>query len=275
MKKFIQTLLWKKNIFSDFMIAYVFKSKIKASTPFGFNLVSRNYTANRKMLGGSFESEEMDIIRDNLLEADVFVDVGANIGYYTCLALSMGRRAIAVEPQQQNLECLYENLSSNGWPDAEVFPMGLSQEPGLLTLYGASGLCASLVMGWAGYSERFRQVIPVNTLDNVLGSRFDGKKLFIKIDVEGAEYQVLKGAVKTLAMSPRPVWLIEISPGLFHPGGSNQHYEATFDLFLQHGYEVRIANKESRIVTRTEIGDWFSGRDTDTIEFNFLFTPGR
>ena len=274
-RKILSPLLWRINIFSDFMIAYVFRAKIKATTPFGFDLVSRKYSANRQMLTGTFESEEIDIIKDNLISSDVFVDVGANIGYYTCLALSLGKHAVAVEPQLQNLECLYENLSINGWPEAEVFPLGLSHEPGLLVLYGASGLCASLVKGWAGYPERFKQIIPVNTMDNILGERFNGKKIFIKIDVEGAEYQVLRGAEKTLAMSPRPTWLIEISPGLFHPGGSNPHYADTFRVFWEHGYEVHLANKDKRLITSADIENLLEVKGALMNKFNFLFVPKR
>ncbi len=266
-------LLWQKHILSDFMNTYDFKSKITALTPFGFKLVTRTYSDNRLMLKGTYESDKLDIIKNHMATADVFVDVGANVGYYTCLALSLGKYVVAVEPQRQNLECLYANLSNNGWTDAEVFPLGVSSKPGVLTLYGASGLCTSLVKGWAGYSGRFKQIIPVNTMDNILGQRFEGKKLFIKIDVEGAEFDVLSGAEKTITMFPHPTWLIEVSPSLFHPGGSNPHYAATFDFFWQHDYEVHLANKENRLFTSADIKKWQEANILSTAEYNYLFIP--
>lgn len=274
-KKLYPRLSWQKQILSDYLHTVVFKSKIKASTPHGFNLVTRKYISNRMMLEGTFESSEMEIIKSSLLNAEVFVDVGANIGYYSCLALSFRKHVIAIEPQQQNLECLYENLINNWWPKAEIFPLGLSDKPGLLTLYGASGLCASLVKGWAGYSPRFRQIIPVNTMDNILGERFIGRKLFIKIDVEGAEYGVLRGALKTLVMQPQPTWLIEISPRLFHPGGTNSNFEATFELFWDNGYEVHIANSERRLVRPSDIKEWISDTGLTASEYNYLMVPRR
>lgn len=266
-------IMWKKYILSDLIYMYVFKSKIKATTPFGFTLISRNYIANRMMLHGTFESDEVDIIRNHQHTSDVFIDVGANIGYYTCLARSLGKYVVAVEPQPQNLECLYDNLSSNSWSDTEVFPLGLSNNPGLLTLYGASGPSASLVKGWAGYSEFFKRVIPVNTMDNILGDRFVGKKLFIKIDVEGAEYDVLMGAGKTLKMSPRPTWFIEVCLSEFHPGKLNPNYAATFDLFWQNGYEVHLANKENQPVTPAVIKKWLADKRSTMNGFNYLFIP--
>lgn len=272
-KKAWNFLQWEKHIFSDFCNTYILKSKHEVSTPLGFTLVSRNYIANRMMLQGTFETVEVDIIKSHLQGADVFVDVGANIGYYACLARSLGKYVVAVEPQPQNLECLYASLNRNGWSDTEIFPLGLSHSPGLLTLYGASGPSASLVKGWAGYPERFKKIIPVNTMDNMLCNRFDGKKLFIKIDVEGAEYDVLKGAIKTLTMSPRPTWFIEICLSEFHPGGMNPNYEATFDLFWQHGYEVRMANKGFTLITPKDIKSWVANKRSINNTFNYLFIP--
>jgi len=151
--------------------------------------------------------------------------------------------------------------------------LGLSNKPGLLMLYGASGPSASLVSGWAGYSKRFKRVIPVNTLDTLLGDRFSGKKLFIKIDVEGAEYNVLLGALKTLCVSPRPTWFIEICLNEFQPSGINPNYEATFNLFWQHGYTVRMANKANTLVDPIDIKYWVINMRPENNNFNYLFIP--
>ncbi|HNW44190.1 MAG TPA: FkbM family methyltransferase [Elusimicrobiales bacterium] len=266
-------LSWEKHIFSDWCNTYIFTSKVEWSTPSGFKMVSRNYIANRLMLEGTFESEELETIKGQLGSAEVFVDVGANIGYYACLARFLGKSVVAFEPQAQNLECLYANLMNNNWADTEVYPLGLSSAPGFLSLYGASGPSASLVKGWAGYSERIKKVIPVNTLDNVIGGRFAGKKLFIKIDVEGAEYGVLKGAAKVLVHSPRPAWLIEICLNEFHPGALNPDFEAIFNLFWQQGYEARLANKAGTPVKPADVKKWVADKKTATGEFNYIFLP--
>lgn len=273
LEEIYNSVMWKKHIFSDFCNTYIFKSKHEVLTSHGFTLVSRNYIANRMMLQGTFETDEAVTIKSHIKEADVFVDVGANIGCYTCLARSLSKYVVAFEPQAQNLECLYASLNKNGWSDTEIFPLGLSHSPGLLTLYGASGPSASLVKGWADYPERFKKIIPVNTMDNLLCERFEGKKLFIKIDVEGAEYDVLKGAIKTLTMSPRPTWFIEICLNEFHPGKPNPNYADTFNLFWKHGYEVRLANKENQLITDADIRKWIADKKTNTGEFNYLFIP--
>jgi FkbM family methyltransferase len=88
-----------------------------------------------------------------------------------------------------------------------VLPIALSQNPGVLTLYGASGPSASLVKNWAGYSARFKQLVPTSTLDNMLSARAQDEQFLIKIDVEGAEAQVLKGAIAIMRRRTKPAWL--------------------------------------------------------------------
>jgi FkbM family methyltransferase len=244
-------------------------------TPMGFNLVSRNYGANRAMQSGTFEVEETEILKDQLDRADVFVDIGANIGLYTFIARSKGKYAVAIEPQPHNLECLYAGLSLNGWADTEVYPVGLGDTYGLVTLYGASGPSASLLSGWATYSSRFKQTISLTTLDTLLGNRFNGKKLLIKIDVEGAEYGVLKGAENTLTMWPRPSWMVEICLDEFHPSGINPYYSDTFEMFWKLGYEARTADLEHRVVTQKDVRDWIAAKRSslDRRPFNYIFTP--
>ena len=244
-----------------------------AQLPFGFKLVSGNYAANRAMLAGEFETEETNVIRQHLSGAEIFVDVGANIGLYACLARSAGKYVIAIEPQTRNLEYLYASLSLNGWADIEVYPLALGDGHGLVSLYGASGPSASLLAGWAKYSKRHRQLVPLTTLDTLIGNRFAGKKLLIKVDVEGAEYAVLRGAQTTLAMSPRPTWMVEICLNEFHPSGLNPNYAATFETFWKHGYEVRTADKRDRVITSADISSWVAAGQSSLGVFNYIFTP--
>jgi FkbM family methyltransferase len=225
------------------------------------------------MQEGTFETEETEVIKQHLNQTEVFVDVGANIGLYTCMARSAGKHVIAVEPQARNLECLYASLSVNGWTDTEVYPLGLGDTSGLAILYGASGPSASLLAGWARYSKRYQQTIPLTTLDTLVGNRFNGKKLLIKIDVEGAEYGVLKGAQNTLATSPRPIWMVEICLNEFHPAGPNPNYSATFEMFWTYGYEARTADRQNRLVTPTDIRSWVIAKRSNLKVFNYIFIP--
>ncbi len=217
-------------------------------TPFGFRLIG-----DASMQSGHFEEEETSVVLRHLPMADLFVDIGANVGFYTCLARSRGCPAVAFEPEMQNLRTLFRNLEINGFQDTEVWPIAVADAPGLLKIYGRH-TGASLINGWAGVSsDHWAQTISVNTLDNVLGCRFDGKQLLIKIDVEGAEFNVLGGAHRILqGTRKKPVWLVEISRSLNHPK-PNANFAATFELFWKNGYEARTGNSEYCEVTPADL----------------------
>lgn len=234
-------------------------------TPFGFKL-----TGNRSMADGDFEREEIDVFLKYLAKASACIDIGANIGLYTCLAAAKGKKVVAVEPLNLNLEILYRNLIGNSFFDVEVFPLGLSRSPGLRRLYG-NNTGASFVPGWAGASDKRYEVVSVNTLDLIVNSRFEGQPLLIKMDVEGFEYDVLGGAGHTLAMSPKPVWLVEINFGGNFPGGRNENFYKIFELFWRRGYESKIADHEERPVTSADVVRWIEQGNTESNSYNYLF----
>jgi len=241
-------------------------------TPYGFKLAGTNSIHHLAMQRGEFELAETELFRDFFGDSDVFVDVGANIGFYTCLARMAGKKVVAVEPLPKNLKHLQANLLANDWSDVEVFPVGLSDHPGLATLYGGSSTGASLIASWAGASKMFRQVIAISTLDILLGNRFASKKIFIKIDVEGVEYPVILGAAGVMRMDPKPIWVIEICLNEFHPDGINKDFRKIFEVFWQHGYEARTADHQDKLILPADVKKWVEcGRcDSGTINYKFI-----
>lgn len=225
------------------------------------------------MQRGKFEPEETALFMTEFQRADVFVDVGANIGFYSCLARSLEKHVVAVEPLPKNLSYLVTNLLANSWVDIEVFPLGLSEQPGLATLYGASSTGASLIGSWAGASRLFQRTIPLSSLDILLGDRFNGKKVFIKIDVEGAEYSVLLGAISTMKLDPKPTWVIEICLNEYHPYGIHPNFQDTFNLFWQHGYEVRTADSSNKLILPEDIKRWVQSGQCDSGTINYKLVP--
>lgn len=235
------------------------------NTVFGFSLI-----AIPAMQDGNFEPQETSLLRHLFQQADVFVDIGANIGYFSCLARHAGTKTIAIEPLPENLNVLYANLMINGWTDVEVLPLGLSDKPGVGTFYGG-GTGASLLAGWAGASEVWKRAVALTTLDNVLGGRFSGKKLIIKIDVEGAEYGLLRGAMATIGMQPKPTWLIEICL-TENQSGINPDFRAIFELFWGNGYDATNPCAPARIITQEDVDRWIKNKRRDFGYVNYLFT---
>jgi len=269
--KTIRKVVHLKYEIKDIWNSYFSRSLTMRMTPYGFKLTGSKSIHHKGMQEGIFEPEETAIFKEIFQQVDVFVDVGANIGFYSCLAKHEGKHVVAVEPLSKNLEFLYLNLTENNWSDVEVYPLGLSDSPGLATLHGASSTGASLIENWAGSSKLFRRTIALSTLDILLGNRFKEEKKLIKIDVEGFEYQVLSGALKMISMDIKPIWVIEVCLNEYHPDGLSPHFEDIFNLFWEHGYEVRTADKNNILIERNDVKRWISSGSCDSGTINYIF----
>lgn len=132
----------------------------------------------------------------SLRKGDVFIDVGASIGYYTVLgAKIVGHtgRVLSIEPVPETVKILKRNLALNRIDNVEVFPFAVSNKKGPVVLHvprDCYGQASQL--GNSGDLVRAEAVC----LDDV--SRSITQIRTIKIDVEGAEYEVLLGAKETL-----------------------------------------------------------------------------
>ena len=232
---------------------------------YGFGLAG-----NEEMASGAFEPEEAEFVRQTLAGCDVFLDVGANIGFYTCLARSLDKHVVAFEPLTHNLDFLFNNILFNGWRDIEVFPVGLSSLPGLATLYGGS-TGASVIPSWAGASTHWNRTIPLSTLDILIGERFAGRQILIKIDVEGHELSVLEGARSLLTQTPRPIWLIEVCFQENHPSGLNPSFQSVFEVFWSRGYAATTVEGQS--IQPQDVKRWISTGNRDFGGVNYVFRP--
>lgn len=236
-------------------------------TPWGFTLAG-----HEAMAAGTFEPQETRLVRKLLQDADVLVNAGANVGYYCCHALSLGKPVIAMEPIARNLHYLLKNIRDNGWAaQAQVFPVALGRDTNVLEMWGG-GTGASLVKGWASIPESYVTQVPVLSLDRVLGNELHGKRALILVDIEGAELPLLQGAAQTLANKPRPVWVVEITATEHQPAGTviNPNFAQTFEMFFSLGYRAYTADEQGLEVTRETVADVINGQ-SPLETHNFLF----
>jgi FkbM family methyltransferase len=203
---------------------------------------------------------------------DVVLDIGANVGFYSCLAASRGKHTISFEPSPRNLKFLYRNLWENKYSDVEVFPLGLAGRCGLGRIYGYGGI-SSFVPGWAQARKAQSTLVPLTTLDTVAAGRFQGKKLLIKMDVEGFELDVLAGAAATLDLNPKPTWLIEILlSGEVIPGGVSREFAEVFEVFWKYGYRCRKLDSVRTPVAKADVSRWVANGFVDSNTHDFLFS---
>lgn len=143
---------------------------------------------------GLHEAAEMAFALHLLRPGDLFVDAGANIGSYTVLAAgAAGARVLAVEPVPQTFARLQANIRHNALDGrVRACAIGLWDAPGRLRFSTDRGTENRVVEAGDGTPVD----VPVARLDDLLGNE---APLLIKIDVEGHELAVLRGAPRCLA----------------------------------------------------------------------------
>ncbi len=131
----------------------------------------------------------------NLKRGDFVVDAGAYTGDYTIFAAKkVGKKGkiIAFEPDEKNRKVLKRNLKKENIKNVIIIPFGLWGENTYYNLSGFNGLHSSISENKKG------KQIKVVKLDYII-RRLNLKKLdFIKMDIEGAEIEAIKGSIKTL-----------------------------------------------------------------------------
>jgi FkbM family methyltransferase len=219
----------------------------------------------------AFEPEETALVRSLLPGVELFVDIGANVGLYSCLARSHGVDVIAVEPLPANVELLLDNLAANGWTDCLVLPLALGARNAVAAMFGA-GTGASLTAGWAGVRTNRPAWVPVAVADEELLPRIRGRRALIKIDVEGAERELLAGAAELLRVRPAPTWLVEVGLTEHHPSGRHPAFAEVLQAFWDAGYRIESI-PERRVVGPADVARWLDAGRTDFGSHNYLCLP--
>lgn len=142
----------------------------------------------------------------------VAVDAGAFIGLYTlryARAVGPEGRVVAVEPQPGNFRMLERNVRLGGYGHVVCERCALGREEGEAWLaHGDETSTASTVRG-----QGARERVALVPLDVLLGRLGIAEISLLKIDVEGAELDVLEGAAGTLARSPAARLIVEVHAG--------------------------------------------------------------
>jgi FkbM family methyltransferase len=180
------------------------KSQITEKHIYGFwielNKNDHNGVSPSIAIDGWYEPEQTELLRKILKKNMVFIDVGANIGWYTLLATSIigpGGTAIAFEPEPVSLSLLKKSIKRNEFKNINLFNQCVSSDNDKKTLWIATGNCGghSIMRPSVGSSSIS---VPSITLDFALENLKIKNVDILKIDAEGAEPEIIKGAHKCL-----------------------------------------------------------------------------
>lgn len=178
-----------------------------------------------RVLGGSYEPEQTGAFERALRPGDSFLDVGAHAGYYTLLASMLvgdSGRVWAFEPNPRNFGYLERNVEINGRANVECVPAAVSRGTGVARFAMAGSGTGHLSA--AGALE-----VRTLSLDGFCAERAL-RPAAVKVDVEGAELEVLEGAAELLREARPTIFLSTHGPEL---------HRAALARLEEAGYEAR------------------------------------
>src|SRR5262249_5079594 len=146
--------------------------------------------------GKGYEQGETAFLKETLREGMVFVDVGANIGYFTTLAARLvGRsgKVIAVEPEPRNYKLLRANIERNGLTNVQSFNCALGDGPGEAQLRRSVWNFGDHTISRTGGSGNAFVTVPIESADRLLKTAGVPAVHVVKIDVQGYEVHVQRG----------------------------------------------------------------------------------
>jgi FkbM family methyltransferase len=230
----------------------------KAVYRIGNNVLMKLYKDSRlseHIVCDRFEETERKFVCKYLRKGDVFIDIGANIGLYTILAgnaIGPTGKIYSFEPCARTFSRLLENVQINNLKNVTCFQVAVSDIKGIKLLYATTNYWDA----WNSLSkptgnvnsEVKTEIVNTITVDEFAKEyKIIDKITMIKIDVEGWEFKVLKGAYETLNSKKSPIIILEFNKeALISAGYSCSELEK---YLKEIGYKLFIyANKSNNLI---------------------------
>ena len=240
-------------LFFDYLFRPITEGSILVSVPWfdgSFFFDPRSHSFKRVLIYKIYENDLSSIIRPLAKKGSDIIDVGANIGMHTVLcakSIPSQNRVLAIEPIPSALKFLEANIARNKIQDKVIIYRGAVGErrkrkivmnyvPGLEEYSRVGSTAHPAVKG-----QRTHKIsVPCETVD-FLVNKHTLRPSLIKIDVEGADFLVLKGAQETIKKF-RPVVICEFNSET--QADYNVKGEQILDFFKENSYDVTFVEKE-------------------------------
>lgn len=221
----------------------------------------------------SYEPSVTRTIKEYLNKGDVFVDVGANIGFLTMLAASIvgpEGKVLGFEPNPNNYMIAQKSVELNAFDHVELFQNAVSDVPQSIKFIseGSNGYAA--MDGDPSVQYQISFFAQAVVLDDALK---DAKRIdMIKMDIEGAEPQAIKGMQQVLKQH-RPIVITEFSPSMMRHV-SNVDAQVYFDLLRAYSPNLAVIEDAGLVpapATYPEFNERFFAGGNDHIDI--IVTP--
>lgn len=196
------------------------------------------------------------------------LDVGANIGHVALnMAQKVGKngKVFTFEPEPRNFRSLQKNIALNPWATDRIVAVneGMGSSPGVFTMYLVNKLNRGgnrILLNQNGQEHTEKVEIRVAVIDQFIREQKITRVDLLKIDVEGFEYEVLKGAEETLK-AYKPTLFVELSENNLKQNGASS--KMVIELLENLNYTIEEAEKGNRVSSQ----DSFRDRHFDIIAY--------
>jgi FkbM family methyltransferase len=196
---------------------------------------------------GLYEFEEMCFLLHFLRKQDLMIDVGANIGVFSLLASGhVGCKSIAFEPIPSTFQRLIKNIKLNGLEN-KITPLniGLGSSNSVLKFTNHTENSINRV---ADTNDKNAISVDVKKLDDITGDLNSFQAILLKVDVEGFETEVLRGADEVLANPLLKAIIIELNGsgnkfGFDEKSIKEKLQHEGFELFYYKPFDRSVSNE--------------------------------
>jgi len=215
---------------------------VQVTLPTGINmeLDGRDMVTQTILMAGIWEPKVTKWVNSSLKPGDVFVDVGAHVGYYTLLAAKLvgeSGKVVAVEPNPPTIVRLEKDIALNPFKNIIVQKVACTDKETTLKFYQAPLENTGESSMNKGNAHQGSEIsVPGVPLDKIVQDLGIKRVDMVKIDVEGAEMMVL-GGMTNIISTYHPKFDIELKDDLLKNMGSS--LEAAKALFIKNGYTMQ------------------------------------
>jgi FkbM family methyltransferase len=182
-----------------------------------------------------YKDADYDSIIESISKSKTIFDIGANIGTTSLFFASLNPKAkiYSFEPHPSSFKRAAENVSLNSFTNIELLNTGLGEKKEIVKLYEVNEHNPGMNRIIAEEKNLPFKTIEIDSLDNICKVKGITQVDLIKLDVEGFEYSVLKGA-KEIILNSKPLLFIELDDNYLKENNSTSKEVIT--LLISYGY---------------------------------------
>jgi FkbM family methyltransferase len=220
-------------------------------------IAPREQMSQAVYVSGEYEPCTSLVLQRLLRAGDTFVDVGANVGWFSMLAsrwVGSQGHVLSVEPSQRECERLREHIAHNHLTNVRVLQIAAGREEGEAVLHVADERHSGLntlkpTFMYKDVLESYTERVRVVTLDRLVECEDLSNVHVIKIDVEGTEYDALIGAQKIMERH-KPAIILEVAGEAASAGHAGR--QAIEGLLRSFGYVFAAIDADALAVSRVD-----------------------